>query len=172
MAFVFFVPDAKPVVVSERDDQLREGLVRDAAVQLAVQRIHRCLTQGIAVNVFDGAPQRIRIEQRAFDVFRIVLEPIVRAKPRARGPTELTAHLFFLAGNVLCGFANQIVVGLVARQGRRIGHAGGNAQNLELALGHAIALAVHPRQGIVPLRGTHIHQRALGSLWRFRICHR
>ena len=49
LAFVFFVPDAKPVVVSECDDQLREGLVRDATTQLAVQRIHRCLTQGITV---------------------------------------------------------------------------------------------------------------------------
>jgi hypothetical protein len=38
--FVFFVNNAEPVFVSESDGQFREGLVRNSASQLTIQRIH------------------------------------------------------------------------------------------------------------------------------------
>ena len=114
----------------------------------------------MAVDVVDGAPQRRGVEQRAPDAVGVALQPLVGAEARAGGAAELAADLLLLGGDVPGGLADQGVVGLVPRQGRRAGRTFGGAQNLEPALGDAPAVAVHPDQGVVPLRGAQVDERA------------
>ena len=97
-AFVLLVDDAQPALVPERGDQLGEGLVGDAAAQLAVQRIDGGLTQRIAVDIVDGLPQRRRVEHQSLDALRVALQALVGAKTRPGGPTELPPDLPLLAG--------------------------------------------------------------------------
>ena len=161
--------DAEPVFVSEGDDQFGERLVGYAAAELSIQRIDRGLAQGVAVDVVDCVMERRGVEQGALDAFGVTLESFIRAEAGSGRAAELAAHLLFLAGDVFGRLADQFVMRLVTRQGRRVGRACRGPQNLELAFGHALAVSVHPGQGVVSLCRAHVDQDALRPLRRRRI---
>lgn len=121
--------------------------------------------QRVAIDIVNCLFQVVDIKEGVFQVLGVLFETFVNAEAGAGGTAELTAWLFFFAGNMFGGFANQIVVSLEARPCRSVGKAFGSSENLKLAFGDTLAIGADPGQRVIFLGGAHVDQHPFKSYW-------
>src|SRR5262245_37893547 len=110
----------------------------------------------MTIDVVDRSSKRFGVEEGILDIFGVAFEPFVGTEPSARGTPELSADLLLLASDMFGCPPHQVVVGIMTRYRRHVGQALGGPQYLELALGNAVAGAIHPGQCVMSLCGAHV----------------
>lgn len=102
----------------------------------------------------------------------MVFESFVNAEASTGGTAELASGLFFFAGNMFDGFANQMMMVGEAWLCRDVGKAFGGSENFKLAFSDTFAIGADPSQRVVFLGGAHVDQHTFRPLgcWFVGFC--
>lgn len=145
------VDDAEAIIVTQGDAQLGQLFVGNAGAKLAIERIGGGLAEREAVVFLDGLGEWRRVEQRAFDLIGVALQPFVGAKTRAGRKTGLSADGLFLGHDELNASFDERVKTFLSRQRGRVRQTLGRFQDFKLRLRDVATVPAHPGQHVVPL---------------------
>ena len=157
---------AQATFVAQGNHELGKGLIGDAASELAIERVDRRLAQRVAIDLIDGLEEFLRLEQGAFGLSSISLEPLVSAEASAGGPAELAANGLFFLNNEFDPFTDKLMVPFVPRQGGGIRLACCSLEDGELRFGDAVAVLIYPGQCVVALPSSDVNQHSLRRFLR------